>query len=109
MEVLCFNTQHLTLKIPLPLDREEGEGGKRRKKRKKEKGKEENETQSHCLPAGCYPTRFYRLAVCSFVLKRQINLTLYLSVREGRIAIFSARYKNTGQRRSHLCFFLSHS
>jgi len=39
MEVLCFNTQHLTLKIPLPQDWEEGEGGKRRKKRKEEKAK----------------------------------------------------------------------
>jgi hypothetical protein len=38
MEVLCFNTQHLTLKIPRPLDREEGEGERRKRKKEKEKG-----------------------------------------------------------------------
>jgi hypothetical protein len=49
MEVLCFNAQHLTLKIPLPLDREEGEG-ERRKRKKEKKEKEETLLPSQCLP-----------------------------------------------------------
>jgi len=50
MEVLCFDAQHLTLKIPLPLDREEGKGEK--EKEKKRKKKEETDLNPHCLPAG---------------------------------------------------------
>jgi len=66
MEVLCFDAQHLTLKIPLPQDREEGEGGKRRK-RKKEKKKGGNQFEL-ALPPCRFSTQLVSTALPFLVL-----------------------------------------